>query len=163
MLSVCVWIFVQLCSDLALALKCRLLWKLPQGATLLQEFRVHSVLSGFGWPCTKWISTLKKVSPIRRLCFTFCQCWNNTAKYTVYWHIPHPLSVYISPFSSVISSPQCQAEQSKEEQRQEQKAEKLMRKASKDVCRLREQSQKVPLQVQSFRWDVLHMPIRGKV
>ncbi|CDQ57620.1 unnamed protein product [Oncorhynchus mykiss] len=26
-----------------------------------------------------------------------------------------------------------------------------MRRASKDVCRLREQSQKVPLQVQSFR------------
>ncbi|MFT7807694.1 protein WWC2-like [Arapaima gigas] len=31
------------------------------------------------------------------------------------------------------------------------KAEKLLRKASKDVCRLREQSQKVPVQVQSFR------------
>ncbi|XP_066574261.1 protein WWC2 [Amia ocellicauda] len=44
-----------------------------------------------------------------------------------------------------------QAEQSKEEQKQGLKAEKLMRKASKDVCRLREQSQKVPLQVQSFR------------
>uniref|UniRef100_A0A4W5NWY2 WW and C2 domain containing 2 n=1 Tax=Hucho hucho TaxID=62062 RepID=A0A4W5NWY2_9TELE len=38
-----------------------------------------------------------------------------------------------------------------EQQRQEQRAEKLMRRASKDVCRLREQSQKVPLQVQSFR------------
>ncbi|NXX14490.1 WWC2 protein, partial [Podargus strigoides] len=44
-----------------------------------------------------------------------------------------------------------QAEQSKEEQKQGLRAEKLMRKASKDVCRLREQSQKVPLQVQSFR------------
>uniref|UniRef100_W5N8B5 WW and C2 domain containing 2 n=1 Tax=Lepisosteus oculatus TaxID=7918 RepID=W5N8B5_LEPOC len=44
-----------------------------------------------------------------------------------------------------------QAEQSKEELKQGLKAEKLMRKASKDVCRLREQSQKVPLQVQSFR------------
>lgn len=44
-----------------------------------------------------------------------------------------------------------QAEQSKEEQKRGLTAEKLMRKASKDVCRLREQSQKVPLQVQSFR------------
>ncbi|XP_063075642.1 protein WWC2-like [Engraulis encrasicolus] len=54
-------------------------------------------------------------------------------------------------FSSLLRQAERQAEQSKEEQRQEQKAEKLMRKASKDVCRLREQSQKVPLQVQSFR------------
>lgn len=51
------------------------------------------------------------------------------------------------------SFPPSQAEQSKEQQRQEQRAEKLMRRASKDVCRLREQSQMVPLQVQSFRWD----------
>lgn len=45
----------------------------------------------------------------------------------------------------------CQAEQSKEEQKQGLNAEKLMRQASKDVCRLREQSRKVPQQVQSFR------------
>ncbi|CAM4660529.1 unnamed protein product [Lepidochelys kempii] len=44
-----------------------------------------------------------------------------------------------------------EAEQSKEEQKQGVSAEKLMRKASKDVCRLREQSQKVPVEVQSFR------------
>ncbi|KAL2097444.1 hypothetical protein ACEWY4_006651 [Coilia grayii] len=54
-------------------------------------------------------------------------------------------------FNSLLRQAERQAEQSKEEQRQEQKAEKLMRRASKDVCRLREQSQKVPLQVQSFR------------
>uniref|UniRef100_A0A8D2J215 Uncharacterized protein n=1 Tax=Varanus komodoensis TaxID=61221 RepID=A0A8D2J215_VARKO len=39
----------------------------------------------------------------------------------------------------------------KQEKKRGLSAEKLMRKASKDVCRLREQSQKVPLQVQSFR------------
>lgn len=44
-----------------------------------------------------------------------------------------------------------QAEQSKEEQKQDLSAEKLMRQVSKDVCRLREQSRKVPRQVQSFR------------
>ncbi|XP_069796654.1 protein WWC2-like [Narcine bancroftii] len=54
-------------------------------------------------------------------------------------------------FQKLLKQAEKQAEQSKEEQRQEWKAEKLMRKASKEVCRLREQSQKVPLQVQSFR------------
>ncbi|XP_045572588.1 protein WWC2 isoform X1 [Salmo salar] len=54
-------------------------------------------------------------------------------------------------FHRLLEQAERQAEQSKEQQRQEQQAEKLMRKASKDVCRLREQSQKVPLQVQSFR------------
>uniref|UniRef100_A0A3B3R5I8 Uncharacterized protein n=1 Tax=Paramormyrops kingsleyae TaxID=1676925 RepID=A0A3B3R5I8_9TELE len=44
-----------------------------------------------------------------------------------------------------------QQAEKQEEQKQGLKAEKLLRKASKDVCRLREQSQKVPLQVQSFR------------
>ncbi|KAJ8407437.1 hypothetical protein AAFF_G00272940 [Aldrovandia affinis] len=54
-------------------------------------------------------------------------------------------------FHKLLKQAEKQAEQSKEEQKQDLKAEKLMRKASKDVCRLREQSQKVPLQVQSFR------------
>uniref|UniRef100_A0A3P9AD36 WW domain-containing protein n=1 Tax=Esox lucius TaxID=8010 RepID=A0A3P9AD36_ESOLU len=54
-------------------------------------------------------------------------------------------------FHRLLEHAERQAEQSKEQQRQEQRAEKLMRKASRDVCRLREQSQKVPLQVQSFR------------
>ncbi|KAK6493135.1 protein WWC2-like [Huso huso] len=54
-------------------------------------------------------------------------------------------------FQKLLKKAEKQAEQSKEEQKQGLKAEKLMRKASKDVYRLREQSQKVPLQVQSFR------------
>ncbi|NXO64511.1 WWC2 protein, partial [Phainopepla nitens] len=54
-------------------------------------------------------------------------------------------------FQKLLQQAGKQAEQSKEEQKQGLSAEKLMRKASKDVCRLREQSQKVPLQVQSFR------------
>ncbi|KAJ8000966.1 hypothetical protein DPEC_G00185860 [Dallia pectoralis] len=54
-------------------------------------------------------------------------------------------------FHRLLEHAERQAEQSKEQQRQEQRAEKLMRKVSRDVCRLREQSQKVPLQVQSFR------------
>ncbi|XP_048852031.1 protein WWC2-like [Brienomyrus brachyistius] len=54
-------------------------------------------------------------------------------------------------FHRLLQQAEKQAEQSKEEQKQGLKAEKLLRKASKDVCRLREQSQKVPLQVQSFR------------
>ncbi|XP_043827529.1 protein WWC2 [Dromiciops gliroides] len=54
-------------------------------------------------------------------------------------------------FQKLLKQAEKQAEQSKEEQKQDLNAEKLMRKASKDVCRLREQSQKVPLQVQSFR------------
>ncbi|XP_072113804.1 protein WWC2-like [Mobula birostris] len=54
-------------------------------------------------------------------------------------------------FQKLLKQAEKQADQTKEEQRQEWKAEKLMRKASKEVCRLREQSQKVPLQVQSFR------------
>ncbi|NWT67660.1 WWC2 protein, partial [Prunella himalayana] len=54
-------------------------------------------------------------------------------------------------FQKLLKQAEKQAEQSKEEQKQGLSAEKLMRKASKDVCRLREQSQKVPLQVQSFR------------
>ncbi|NXS63599.1 WWC2 protein, partial [Brachypteracias leptosomus] len=54
-------------------------------------------------------------------------------------------------FQKLLKQAEKQAEQSKEEQKQGLNAEKLMRKASKDVYRLREQSQKVPLQVQSFR------------
>ncbi|XP_078418003.1 protein WWC2-like isoform X1 [Cetorhinus maximus] len=54
-------------------------------------------------------------------------------------------------FQKLLKQAEKQAEQTKEEQKQEWRAEKLMRKASKEVCRLREQSQKMPLQVQSFR------------
>ncbi|GCB66311.1 hypothetical protein scyTo_0013563, partial [Scyliorhinus torazame] len=54
-------------------------------------------------------------------------------------------------FQKLLKQAEKQAEQTKEEQKQEWRAEKLMRIASKEVCRLREQSQKMPLQVQSFR------------
>ncbi|XP_007435097.1 protein WWC2 isoform X1 [Python bivittatus] len=54
-------------------------------------------------------------------------------------------------FQKLLKRAEKEAEQSKEKKKQGLNAEKLMRKASKDVCRLREQSQKVPLQVQSFR------------
>ncbi|XP_039738538.1 protein WWC2 isoform X2 [Pteropus medius] len=54
-------------------------------------------------------------------------------------------------FQKLLKEAEKQAEQSKEEQKQGLNAEKLMRQVSKDVCRLREQSRKVPRQVQSFR------------
>uniref|UniRef100_H0UYN5 WW and C2 domain containing 2 n=1 Tax=Cavia porcellus TaxID=10141 RepID=H0UYN5_CAVPO len=54
-------------------------------------------------------------------------------------------------FQKLLKQAEKQAEQTKEEQKQDLNAEKLMRQVSKDVCRLREQSRKVPQQVQSFR------------
>ncbi|XP_013907410.1 PREDICTED: protein WWC2 isoform X2 [Thamnophis sirtalis] len=54
-------------------------------------------------------------------------------------------------FQKLLKQAEKEAEQSKDKKKQGLNAVKLMRKASKDVCRLREQSQKVPLQVQSFR------------
>ncbi|XP_009948345.1 PREDICTED: protein WWC2 [Leptosomus discolor] len=65
-------------------------------------------------------------------------------------------------FQKLLKQAEKQAEQSKEEQKQGLSAEKLMRKASKDVCRLREQSQKVPLQVQSFRKKIAYFT-RAKI
>ncbi|NWV52470.1 WWC2 protein, partial [Daphoenositta chrysoptera] len=65
-------------------------------------------------------------------------------------------------FQKLLKEAEKQAEQSKEEQKQGLSAEKLMRKASKDVCRLREQSQKVPLQVQSFREKIAYFT-RAKI
>ncbi|XP_053556223.1 LOW QUALITY PROTEIN: protein WWC2 [Bombina bombina] len=65
-------------------------------------------------------------------------------------------------FQKLLKQAEKQAEQSKEEQKQGLNAEKLMRKASKDVCRLREQSQKVPLQVQSFREKIAYFT-RAKI
>uniref|UniRef100_A0A8C9K455 Uncharacterized protein n=1 Tax=Panthera tigris altaica TaxID=74533 RepID=A0A8C9K455_PANTA len=50
-------------------------------------------------------------------------------------------------FQKLLKQAEKQAEQSKEEQKQDLNAEKLMRQVSKDVCRLREQSRKVPRQV----------------
>ncbi|MGH0126088.1 UNVERIFIED_CONTAM: hypothetical protein FKN15_016303 [Acipenser sinensis] len=66
-------------------------------------------------------------------------------------------------FQKLLKQAEKQAEQSKEEQKQGLKAEKLMRKVSKDVYRLREQSQKVPLQVQSFRSIQIAEPVGGKL
>nr|XP_030127150.3 protein WWC2 isoform X1 [Taeniopygia guttata] len=65
-------------------------------------------------------------------------------------------------FQKLLKQAEKQVEQSKEEQKQGLSAEKLMRKASKDVCRLREQSQKVPLQVQSFREKIAYFT-RAKI
>ncbi|KAM6400816.1 protein WWC2 [Pluvialis apricaria] len=65
-------------------------------------------------------------------------------------------------FQKLLKQAEKQAEQSKEEQKQGLSAEKLMRKASKDVCRLREQNQKVPLQVQSFREKIAYFT-RAKI
>ncbi|KAM7328636.1 protein WWC2 [Alexandromys fortis] len=65
-------------------------------------------------------------------------------------------------FQKLLKQAEKQAEQTKEEQKQGLNAEKLMRQASKDVCRLREQSRKVPRQVQSFREKIAYFT-RAKI
>ncbi|XP_054422168.1 protein WWC2 isoform X1 [Pteronotus mesoamericanus] len=65
-------------------------------------------------------------------------------------------------FQQLLKQAEKQAEQSKEEQKQGLNAEKLMRQVSKDVCRLREQSRKVPRQVQSFREKIAYFT-RAKI
>uniref|UniRef100_A0A7N5JTC6 WW and C2 domain containing 2 n=1 Tax=Ailuropoda melanoleuca TaxID=9646 RepID=A0A7N5JTC6_AILME len=65
-------------------------------------------------------------------------------------------------FQKLLKQAEKQAEQSEEEQKQGLNAEKLMRQASKDVCRLREQSRKVPRQVQSFREKIAYFT-RAKI
>lgn len=65
-------------------------------------------------------------------------------------------------FQKLLKQAEKQAEQSKEEQKQDLSAEKLMRQVSKDVCRLREQSRKVPQQVQSFREKIAYFT-RAKI
>ncbi|XP_069745843.1 protein WWC3 isoform X1 [Narcine bancroftii] len=54
-------------------------------------------------------------------------------------------------FRNLLKEAERQAKQTKSEQRQEQAAEKMLKKAAKEVYQLRGQSQKEPLQVQSFR------------
>ncbi|XP_078459162.1 LOW QUALITY PROTEIN: protein WWC2-like [Lampetra planeri] len=54
-------------------------------------------------------------------------------------------------FRNLLREAEKQAEQTSAEQRQERRAEKMLKKASKEVFRLRGQSTKVPPQVQSFR------------
>ncbi|XP_013368595.1 PREDICTED: protein WWC2 [Chinchilla lanigera] len=65
-------------------------------------------------------------------------------------------------FQKLLKQAEKQAEQSKEEQKQDLNAEKLMRQVSKDVSRLREQSRKVPQQVQSFREKIAYFT-RAKI
>ncbi|XP_044616629.1 protein WWC2 isoform X3 [Equus asinus] len=65
-------------------------------------------------------------------------------------------------FQKLLKEAEKQAEQSKEEQKHGLNAEKLMRQVSKDVCRLREQSRKVPRQVQSFREKIAYFT-RAKI
>ncbi|XP_023973131.1 protein WWC2 [Physeter macrocephalus] len=65
-------------------------------------------------------------------------------------------------FQKLLRQAEKQAEQSKEEREQGLSAEKLMRQVSKDVCRLREQSRKVPRQVQSFREKIAYFT-RAKI
>lgn len=65
-------------------------------------------------------------------------------------------------FQKLLRQAGKQAEQSEEEQKQDLNAEKLMRQVSKDVCRLREQSHKVPRQVQSFREKIAYFT-RAKI
>ncbi|KAM7013283.1 protein WWC3 [Tautogolabrus adspersus] len=54
-------------------------------------------------------------------------------------------------FRCLLREAQRQAGQSKQEQRQEEAAERRLRKASKEVLKMRGQSQKEPLPVQTFR------------
>ncbi|XP_052018211.1 protein WWC2 [Apodemus sylvaticus] len=65
-------------------------------------------------------------------------------------------------FQKLLKQAEKQAEQTKEEQKQDRNAERLMRQVSKDVCRLREQSQKEPRQVQSFREKIAYFT-RAKI
>lgn len=65
-------------------------------------------------------------------------------------------------FQKLLKQAEKQAEQTKEEQKQDLNAEKLMRQVAKDVCRLREQGQKVPRQVQSFREKIAYFT-RAKI
>ncbi|GCB60823.1 hypothetical protein scyTo_0006942 [Scyliorhinus torazame] len=53
------------------------------------------------------------------------------------------------------------AEQTKEQQKQENKVQRLMKKTSKEVHKLREQSQKEPLEMQSF-WEKMAFFTRGR-
>lgn len=65
-------------------------------------------------------------------------------------------------FQKLLKQAEKQAEQSEEEQQQGLSAEKLMRRVSKDVRRLREQSQNVPREVQSFREKIAYFT-RAKI
>ncbi|GAB1293155.1 Protein WWC2 [Apodemus speciosus] len=65
-------------------------------------------------------------------------------------------------FQKLLKQAEKQAEQTEEEQKQDWTAERLMRQVSKDVRRLRGQSQKEPRQVQSFREKIAYFT-RAKI
>ncbi|XP_078086883.1 protein KIBRA-like isoform X2 [Mustelus asterias] len=64
-------------------------------------------------------------------------------------------------FQILLKQVEKQAEQTKEQQKQENKVQRLMKKTSKEVHKLREQSQKEPLEMQSF-WEKMAFFTRGR-
>ncbi|XP_051870256.1 protein KIBRA-like [Pristis pectinata] len=64
-------------------------------------------------------------------------------------------------FQTLLKQIEKQAEQTKEQQKQESKVQRLMKKTSKEVHKLREQSQKEPLEMQSF-WEKMAFFTRGR-
>ncbi|XP_078407174.1 protein KIBRA [Cetorhinus maximus] len=64
-------------------------------------------------------------------------------------------------FLTLLKQVEKQAEQTKEQQKQENKVQRLMKKTSKEVHKLREQSQKEPLEMQSF-WEKMAFFTRGR-
>lgn len=64
-------------------------------------------------------------------------------------------------FQTLLKQIEKQAEQTKEQQKQEIKVQRLMKKTSKEVHKLREQSQKEPLEMQSF-WEKMAFFTRGR-
>ncbi|XP_072368677.1 protein KIBRA isoform X1 [Scyliorhinus torazame] len=64
-------------------------------------------------------------------------------------------------FQTLLKQVEIQAEQTKEQQKQENKVQRLMKKTSKEVHKLREQSQKEPLEMQSF-WEKMAFFTRGR-
>ncbi|XP_078267438.1 protein KIBRA-like [Rhinoraja longicauda] len=64
-------------------------------------------------------------------------------------------------FQTLLKQIEKQAEQTIEQQKQESKVQRLMKKTSKEVHKLREQSQKEPLEMQSF-WEKMAFFTRGR-
>ncbi|GCC21961.1 hypothetical protein chiPu_0000344 [Chiloscyllium punctatum] len=64
-------------------------------------------------------------------------------------------------FQTLLKQVEKQAEQTKEQQKQESKVQRLMKKTSKEVNKLREESQKEPLEMQSF-WEKMAFFTRGR-
>ncbi|XP_067852202.1 protein KIBRA [Heptranchias perlo] len=64
-------------------------------------------------------------------------------------------------FQTLLKQVEKQAEQTKEQQKQESKVQRLMKKTSKEMHKLREQSHKEPLEMQSF-WEKMAFFTRGR-